>query len=170
MDGDMTIFEECQMPQSRPNVNVSRYPVQNVIAGRGRYAYARRNQSYANLDIYNLLATITQFGGPPTWEVFDQTKVSINPTTSMLWAPCGVLIAYYSEIHFSYIAGYTYLNLPSAIKFACANVINAAINVPMNGSIQNYRAGDTAINRFSDTYFDRDTKALLEPFKSRMAF
>lgn len=165
----MVIFEEKQMPTGRPLSVVSKTPVQIVLAGQGRYGYPRRGNSgvYA-VNEYNLMAAITKFGGPPIWEIFNQTLISIDPNTGELWAPAGILLAYYTEIRWSYIAGYQYASLPSQIKQACANLVNAANNMPMNGSIKMQRAGDTAIERFGATYFDQDTKAMLDPFRARL--
>lgn len=165
----MVIFEERQMPSGRPITVVSRTPVMMVLAGQGRYGYPRRGNSGAYaVNEYNLLAAVTKFGGPPIWEIFDQTKVGVDPNTGELWAPAGILLAYYTEIRFSYIAGYQYASLPSQIKQACANIINSMTNMPMNGSIKSQRAGDTGLERFGATYFDEDTKSMLDPFRARL--
>lgn len=163
----LVIFEECQMPAGRPITNVSRTPVCIILAGQGRYGYPRRGNSFYEINEYNLLAAITKFGGPPIWEIFDQTLVGVDPGTGQLWAPAGILLAYYTEIRFSYIAGFTYESLPPAIKLSCANIIIANLVAPVNGAIRSYRAGDTAIDRFTSSYFSDDTKALLEPFMAR---
>jgi hypothetical protein len=165
----MVIFEEREMPTGRPLTVVSKTPVQMVLAGQGRYGYPRRGNSgvYA-VNEYNLMAAITKFGGPPIWEIFNQTLVSINPNTGELWAPAGILLAYYTTIRYSYIAGYQYASLPSQIKQACANIITAINFLPMNGAIAMQRAGDTQIQRFAATYLDEDTKALLNPYCARL--
>jgi hypothetical protein len=160
----LTCYEEIQMAQGRPLKNMSKKPVQVVLAGQGRYGYQRRGTSSVNINVYDLLATVTMFGGPPIWEIFDQTLVGVNPQTGQLWMPAGILMAYYTQIRLFYIAGYTYGSLPSAIKQACANVVNASINFPLNGAIINQRAGDTAFTRASATNFDNDTKTLLNPY------
>ena len=164
---DLVIFEELQMPQGRPLQNVSRTPVRIILGIQGRYGYSRRGNSYSEIDQYNLLAAITMFGGPPIWEIANQALVGVDPNTGQLWFPAGILLAYYTEVRVGYIAGWQYASLPSAIKLACAKLINANANIPMNGAIRSYRAGDTAIERFASTFFDDDMKALLEPFMSR---
>jgi hypothetical protein len=164
----MVIFEECQMPAGRPLTNVKKTPVQMVLAGQGRYGYPRRGNAFFEINEYNLLAAITKFGGPPIWEIFNQTLVGVDPTTGQLWAPAGILLAYYTEIRFSYIAGYTYSSLPSNIKQACANIISSITSIaPISGTIQTFRAGDTAITRFGATNIDNDTKMLLQPYMAR---
>ncbi len=167
LDFGLVIFEECQMPSGRPLTNVKRTPVRMILAGQGRYGYPRRGNAFFEINEYNLLAAITKFGGPPVWEIFDQTLVGVDPNTGQLWAPAGILLAYYTEIRFSYIAGWTYDSLPPAIKMACANIVNAAVTFPINGAISSYRAGDTAITKFASSNIDDDTKALLEPFTAR---
>lgn len=164
MEFGMTIFEEKQMPQGRSLTNVSKKPVVTILSGQGRYGYARRGTSSVNINVYNLLAAVTMFGGPPIWEIFNQSLVGFDPMTGQLWLPAGILMAYYTEVRVNYIAGYTYASLPPAVKQACANVINAINFMPLNGSILNYRAGDTAITRKAVSEFDDDTKVLLAPY------
>jgi hypothetical protein len=164
----MCIFDEVQMPPARPLANLSRTPIIQILAGQGRYGYPRRGNSYFEINEYNLLAAITKFGGPPVWEIFNQNLVGVDPNTGNVWAPAGILLAYYTEIRFSYIAGYTYQSLPPNIKQACANLINASVNFPMNGAIKNMRAGDTALEFFAATVFSDDTKNLLDPYMARM--
>lgn len=165
----MVIFEEKQMPIGRPLTTLSRFPIQIILAGQGRYGFPRRGNSGMNaVNEYNLLAAITKFGGPPIWEIFNQTLVGVDPITGTVWAPAGILLAYYTEIRFSYIAGYSYYSLPPQIKQACANIITATVNMPLNGAIQSQRAGDTAMTRFAATNLDDDTKAMLLPFQARL--
>ncbi|VVC76001.1 hypothetical protein AQUSIP_13020 [Aquicella siphonis] len=162
----LTIYEEKQMPQGRPLTNMSKHPVVNVLSGQGRYGYARRGTSSVNINVYNLLATVTMFGGPPIWEIFDQSMVGVDPQTGQLWLPAGILMAYYTEVRVNYIAGYTYDSLPPEIKQACANVINAMNYMPLNGAIKSLRAGDTAIERAATSYFDDDTLRLIAPYRA----
>ncbi len=165
----MVIFEERQMPQGCPLTVISKTPVVNVLAGQGRYGYTRRSDSgYGVVNQYNLLAAITQFGGPPIWESFDQTMVGVDPNTGEIWLPAGVLLAYFTETRISYVAGYQYASLPSQIKMACASIVNAMSDFPINGSIKSQRAGDTAIERFSANYLNDNTKDLLNPFRARL--
>lgn len=165
---DMVIYEELVMPDNRPLANVSRTPVRIVLGIQGRYGYSRRgNSPYSQVDQFNLLAAVTQFGGPPVWEIANQNEVGVDPNTGVLWFPSGILLAYYTEVRVGYIAGWQYASLPTQIKTACANLITSKKNIPLNGAIRSYRAGDTAIERFGATYFDEDTKSLLEPFSCR---
>lgn len=169
LDIGLTIFEERQMPQGRPLTTVSKTPVIQVLNGQGRYGYGRRGTA-GNYEVneYNLLATVTKFGGPPIWEPFPTSNLGVNPNTGELWIPAGILLAYYTEIRINYVAGWSYASLPYEIKQACANLINASINSQIVGNTKRLRAGDTEIERFAATYIDNDTKILLDPFKARV--
>jgi hypothetical protein len=164
----LTILEEKQMPSGRPLTVLSRSPVIAILAGQGRYGYERRGDSNDFiLNDFNLLATLTAFGGPPVWEQFDVTKAGINPESGEVWVPAGVMLAYYSDVRLSYIAGFQYSNLPAEIKLACANVISAASNMPLSGSIKSMKAGDTGLERFAANYLDENTKDMLNPYRAR---
>lgn len=163
----LVIYEERQMPKARPITNVSRTPALIMLAAQGRYGFSRRGNAYYQTYEYNLLSAASQFGGPPIWEMIDQTLIGVDPTTGMVWSPSGIFLAYFTEIRFSYIAGWTYESLPSAVKMACASIVKADTSIPMNGAIRSYRAGDTAIDRFSATYLTDDVKLMLEPFRAR---
>lgn len=169
LDFGLTIFEEKQMPKARPVTHLSRTPLLTVLSGQGRYGYGRRGEtSNYTLNEYNLLAAITMFGGPPIWEIFDQTKVGIDPNTGQVWAPAGILMAYYTEIRFNYIAGYSASNIPGQIKAACASLVSAIDEMSINGAIKNRRAGDTQIQSYAATILSEDIKVSLKPFEARV--
>jgi hypothetical protein len=176
LDG-LVITEQRTMPQDRPITQVSRTPIVAALSGVGRYGYQRRgDDGFGNMDTYNLLAVMSKFGGPPAWEPFTLQSNSIDPQTGQLWIPAGVLLAYYTEVRVSYIAGWTYANLPYEIKQACANIINnqaALQGIP--GSIQKAQTGAGSLTRFAgaggvqpSAAIDADTAALLAPYKARM--
>jgi hypothetical protein len=166
LEAGLVITEEKNMPQGRPLTNVSRTPVLRLLAGQGRYGYGRRGRiNDAALEDFNLLVTMTHFGGPPQWETFDVAHAGLDPMTGRVWVPSGVLLAYYSEVRLQYVAGFTQATLPGAIKQACANIIAASSNFPMlNGNIQQLQTGDTQVKRFADSVLDADTKQLLGPY------
>ena len=169
MEAGLVIDEARVMPQGRPLTLLSRTPAVRVLSGIGRYGYGRRgDQNNYQMNDFNLLAALSHFGGPPAWEYFAPTKAGIDPHTGQLWAPAGIMLAYYSEIRVWYVAGYTSDTLPTEIKQACAQIINTQGAFPeMDGSIKSLKAGDTQIQRFSDTTLSADVKALLEPYVAR---
>ena len=172
-----TITEQRTMPPDRPLTMLAKTPVMAVLSGVGRYGYMRRgNDAVGSIDTYNLLAVMSKFGGPPAWEPFTPQASSIDPQTGQLWIPAGVLLAYYTEVRVSYIAGWAYANLPYEIKQACANIINnqAALQ-GIAGTVQKAQTGAGAITRFAgvggmqpSAAIDTDTAALLSPYKARM--
>ncbi|WP_261533118.1 hypothetical protein [Burkholderia multivorans] len=163
----MVITQQCYVPTQRPVVRLQNTPVFRVIGGAGRFGYGRRGDAGASLmDDYNLLASLTQFGGPPLWEVFDPAVGSLDRGTGQFWLPSSVYLAYYSEVRVHYVAGYSYASLPGAVKSACASLVAAAANSSLfAGGVKLYRAGDTEIERFANTVFDDDTKRSLSPLR-----
>lgn len=172
----LVITEQRTMPQGRPITQVSRVPIVAGLAGVGRYGYQRRgDDGFGNMDTYNLLAVMSKFGGPPAWEAFTLQANSIDPLTGQVWVPAGVLLAYYTEVKISYVAGWTYATLPYEIKQACANILTAQLAIGGMGGIQTMKAGDTQITRFAGakggpgpTVIDGDTAALLAPYAARL--
>ncbi|CAE6838381.1 hypothetical protein [Paraburkholderia nemoris] len=168
-DKGMTIKQHKFMPDGRPVTNLAFTPVARLIAGQGRYGYGRRGASSRyQVDEFNLLASLSHFGGPPVWEFFPIINTGVDFETGMVWVPAGVMLAYYSEINLWYVAGYPASGLPPAIKAACANIIQAQAAVPQLGATKMYKAGDTALERFAATNIDDDTKALLAPYRAKL--
>ncbi len=171
LETGLLITEKRYVPKNRSEIVLAYTPVVHVVGGTGRYGYGRRgDQAAYNMDNFNLLASLSKFGGPPAWEIWPaNTAAGIDPGTGMLWVPAGVMLAYYSEIKVRYVAGYTYANLPSGVKQACANIINTLSNFPqLNGNIQSLKTGAASVSRFKDTVLDTDTRAMLDPFKARL--
>jgi len=169
LDKGMTIKQHKFMPDGRPVTNLAFTPVARLLAGQGRYGYGRRGASSRyQVDEFNLLASLSHFGGPPVWEFFPIINTGVDFETGMVWVPAGVMLAYYSEINLWYVAGFPASGLPSSIKAACANLIMAQSAIPQIGATKSYRAGDTAIERFASTVIDDDTKALLAPFRAKL--
>lgn len=169
IDFGMLIEEERSLPAKRPITRASRAPVARLAAGVGRYGLGRRSDQIAGLySDANLLAVIQTFGGPPAWVSWDVNQASVSSTTGEIWVPAGLLLAYYSDVRFWYVAGWAVAQIPQAIKQAVANIVNAMIQFPqMTGNVKSLKAGDTQIQRFTDTVLDSDTKTMLNPFKAR---
>ncbi len=165
-DYGMVIEEQKYVPENRPLTGLSRTPLMRVICGVGRYAYGRRGDA-SNYDVneFNLLAAISKFGGPPVWELFQPTNLSIDVNTGQVWIPAGVMLAYYSEVKLRYVAGWSYANLPSAIKQATATLITSGMNSVQAGDYKSLKAGDSAIVRLSSSLLDTDTKNALAQFR-----
>lgn len=169
LDAGLDIVEQKYMPAKRPIINLSKWPLQRILGGIGRYAYPRRgDQSATNTDDFNLLAVYSQFGGPPAWEIFNPASCDFDQRTGQLWIPAGIMLAYYTEVRVRYVAGFSQANLPGEIKMACAKTILALINDPNLGPAKSYRAGDTAVTKFSDSMLSGDVTQLLNPYRARV--
>ncbi len=166
----LVIEEQKYMPESRPlTVQLSRPPVMNILSGVGRYGYGRRGEgANYNMEQFNLLAAVSKFGGPPVWELFQNTYPSAwDPWTGQVWIPAGIMLAYYSEVKLRYVAGFPASNIPPSVKVACATIINALIANPRMGDVKSLKAGDTQMTMFASSVLDADTKAMLEPYATR---
>lgn len=164
----LVILETKQMPSNRPIMMLSRNPVVRLVMGQGRYGYSRRGGSNNyTLNEYNLLAVMTQFGGPPIWENIDLSHTDFNQETGQVWLPAGIMLAYYSEARMCYLAGFTASSIPDIIKLAAANIINSQLASPLNGNLKLIKAGDTQMERFLDTVLDSDTRLMLKSYRAR---
>jgi hypothetical protein len=168
LDTGLVITEQRYIPTERPIVRLSQIPVFRVLSGAGRFGYGRRGDAGTSLmDDYNLLASLSQFGGPPLWEVFDPYVGSLDHGTGQFWLPSSVYLAYYSEARIHYVAGFSYANLPAIVKSACASLVAAITASPiLAGGMKSYQAGDTKIERFAASVFDDDIKAQLTPYSA----
>jgi hypothetical protein len=69
----------------------------------------------------------------------------------------------------TYLAGWTYATLPSAIKQATANILLAQQQVP-TPAFSMMKAGDTQFTRASKSLLDADTQAMIAPYKRHFAW
>lgn len=169
MELGLTISEERALPANRSQTRVSRFPVYRIQSAFGRYGYGRRgNQISGQMQEFNLLATISSFGGPPVWQPIDTTQIDINSATGELWVPAGLLLAYYSEVRLRYIAGWSQSAVPPVIKQAVANIISAFGDTPTTANIRSISAAGISMSRQSASFLDDDTKHMLEPYKARV--
>jgi hypothetical protein len=168
MDLGLTILQELPVPSGRSTVRLARNPVARLISGYGRYATGRRSQQFAGADFNsNLLFAVGAFGGPPAWVPFPIDQTDINLQTGEVWIPAGLLLSYFSDVRLRYVAGWTEKNLPGDIKQAVANIVRAAIDSPFfGGNVKTMKAGDATLERFSASSIDKDTQALLQPYKT----
>lgn len=168
-DLGLVIEEQKYLPAERPITSVSRAPLLRIVAGVGRYGYARQGeaQNY-NMDQFNLLAAVSRFGGPPAWEIFNPLMGGFDIQTGQVWIPAGVMLAYYTEVKLRYVAGFQYSNLPSSVKMACAQLIQALAERPQLGNVKSYKAGDTQITNFAATLLDDDAKTNLNAYRARL--
>lgn len=167
----LVVTEQRTMPQNRPITVLAKTPVAAFLSGAGRYGYQRRGDDFGNnVDTFNLLAVMSQFGGPPAWEVFNAGANSIDPQTGQLWVPAGVMLAYYTEIRVHYVAGWAYAGLPTPVKQACAQLVSALAQYPemTAGNMQMLAAGQNKMQRFTASLLDDDIKRMLAPYRAQI--
>lgn len=164
----LLLTEQRYLPKNRSEVTLANSPVAAVIGGTGRYSYGRRSEGAGfNMDNFNLLASLSKFGGPPAWEIWPaNSPAGIDSRTGRVWVPSGIMLAYYSEVKIRYISGFQYSNLPPEIKMACAQIILTMANDPVMGGVKSLKAGDTAVTKFAATVLSDDVKNMLQPLRS----
>lgn len=169
METGLVITEKRYLPKNRSEVMLSYPPIARIVGGTGRYAYGRRGDAAGfDMNSFNLLASLNKFGGPPAWEIWPaNTAAGVDAATGQLWVPAGIMLAYYSEVKVRYVAGFQYSNLPSEIKLACAQIIQAMINNPQLGDVSAYKAGDTSVSQLSSSILSQDVKSMLQPWRAR---
>lgn len=144
----LPIREIYQVPISR-HITLSYTPLQNVIS-------VKQNLSF----LYNSSYTT----GVPN---FQDCNFNFEEGYSDLWTSANPR----SQAIVKYIGGWTYENLPSEIKMACATISNMINDQIISGSVIKYQAGDTAItfgiNENSDEtlFIDQDTVKMLTPWR-----
>ena len=168
LESGLAITERRRMPKGRPLIQVMRPQLRRILSGRGRYAYGRRaDAAGGNTDDFNLLAVYNTFGGPPAWEIFNPMSTDFDSNTGQVWIPAGIMLAYYTEVEMSYVAGFAQAALPEEIKTVCGMLVTSLANDPGLGPVKSYRAGDTAIQKFSDSLISADMASMLQPYRAR---
>ncbi len=169
LETGLLIEEKRNLPKGRSTVLLTSTPVGRIVGGTGRYGYGRRESSATmSMDQFNLLASLSTFGGPPAWELWPANAAAgIDARTGEVWVPAGIMLAYYSEVVVRYVAGYTYASLPAVIKEATALLVGAVLTSADTGLTKNYQAGDTKITRFTETLMAPDMREQLRPFRAR---
>ncbi|GGH14804.1 hypothetical protein GCM10007036_14360 [Alsobacter metallidurans] len=164
----LVITEERPLPAKRTIGRIMRTPVVRVISALGRYGQLRRSQSVGMAQGFNLLAISQTFGGPPPWTLMDCSQISASPTTGELWLPQGIYGVSWSEFKANFVCGYNQTTLPSQLRTACAKIVAQLQTFPeISGNVRLYKAGDTEVQRFTDSVLDAETKAYLDPFRLR---
>jgi hypothetical protein len=85
-----------------------------------------------------------------------------------VWVPPGVLLAYYTEVKFRYVAGWPVDGVPDAVKQATAMLAYAIQNGQFPGNALRLKAGDHEIQRAVATVLDQDMKRMLAPYRAHM--
>lgn len=167
----LLITEQRPVQPARNIARVSRLPVAMLATGAGRYGYSRRGVSNMLPQPVNLLASVSAFGGPPAWEVFDPSRASIDTTTGAVWIGAGLLMAYYTEVRLHYLSGWTADAIPYPIRQAVVRIANniaqIGYGIPLQSeSVDNTRWQRQTGGRLADGgIVDAESAELLKPFK-----
>ena len=152
----MAIQEDIE--SNRGMIRTSARPLANLLSVVGNYA---SNGLDAWTNRWNALATGQDYGSVvPLANCFlDGDTIRIYPGV----AGCG----YFASARVTYIAGWSYANLPSQIKQACANLVNnMAMLDEIPANIKTAKYGDATLTRFGSSLFDSDTDNLLMPYRT----
>lgn len=142
-----------------------------ICAAFGRYGYGRRNEQQVYPDLNygaNILQIASYFGGPPQFTPVAINLTDVDPLTGEVWVPSGLYLSQYTEILMIYNAGFDPLNIPVAIKQACARLIFNFMAAPST-NIQSFSVGNLH-HQFTPGLVDSTVEYLLMPFRTVQAF
>jgi hypothetical protein len=167
----LSIMEERTMPEKRSLTRTMRPPLA-ILAGMGRYGYGTRLDQIKGLySEFNLLATISEFGGPPQWIPFPAAQSETSQVTHEIWLPAGLLLSYFTEMRLYYVSGFTQTNLPMAVKQACAQIVTAfAFNtsIGMSANFTQLAVGTSSTKRDIASVLDPDTLEMLRQYRAKI--
>ena len=124
---------------------------------RVRYGNPRRGE----LQDPMLAQVAWAFSIPGSWSTLDPTAVDLNPVTGDVTFPINVLGLNYNEVEITYTAGLAII--PSAIKFACAQIVrNAQATPAMN--VRSNKIDTMQMQYFSSSIIDPQIQSLLRPY------
>ena len=147
-----------------------------ILGASGRYGYGRRSEFAVYPDLnygMNMLMVASFFGGPPSWTPIDVGAIDWDNMTQSgeVWVPAGLYMSQYTEIMIIYNSGYDPLNMPPAIKQACAAITrNALARAGGTTGIKSLIAAGTVNVSFSDELIDPTVERWLAPYKNIIAY
>lgn len=147
-----------------------------ILGCSGRYGYARRNASQIYPDLaygMNPLMVAAFFGGPPNWTGIDVTQIDVDLQTQSgeVWVPAGLYMSQYTEIMVTYNAGYDPLNMPPAIKQACASLVrNYLSRGGGTTGLKSMTAAGTVNVMFTEELIDPTVARMLAPYMNVIAY
>lgn len=145
-----------------------------ILGCSGRYGYARRSEFaiYPDLNYgMNLLQVASFFGGPPNFTAIPVASIDFDVASGEIWVPAGIYLSQYTEIVIIYTSGYDPLNMPRAIKHACAALVRNYLS--RGGGVTGLRSIQTggAVNvSFSQDLIDTTIERMLDPYKNVIAY
>jgi len=145
-----------------------------IIGCSGRYGYPRRSDwaIYPDLNYgMNVLMIASFFGGPPNWAPINLGMSDFASDTGEIWVPAGLYMGQYTEIVIVYNSGYDPLNLPPAIKQACAMLVrNFLSRGGGTTGLRSITAAGTANVSFAPDLIDTTIDRMLDPYKTVLGY
>jgi hypothetical protein len=124
---------------------------------RVRYGNPRRGE----LQDPMLAQVAWAFSIPGSWSTLDPTAVDLNPVTGDVTFPINVLGLNYNEVEITYTAGLAII--PSAIKFACAQIVKNAQATPAL-NVKSSKMDTLQMQYFSTSLIDANVQSMLAPY------
>ena len=166
-------YTGCQ-PNTTPVKNVPGSTISPILGVSGRYSYGRRGASQIYPDLSygaNILQIASFFGGPPTWQDVNMSLSDFDTSTGEIWIPAGLYLSQYQEIVVSYNSGFDPLNMPNAIKKACAMLVkNFLSRGGGTTGLRSISTSGTANVSFEPDLIDGTIASMLDPYKSVMCY
>lgn len=162
------------VPNTSPVSNVPGSTISPILGVSGRYSYGRRGSSQIYPDLNygaNILQIAAFFGGPPTWQNVDVSMGDFDTSTGEIFIPAGLYLGQYTEIVASYNSGFDPLNMPNAIKKACAMLVkNFLSRGGGTTGLRSITTSGTANVSFEPDLIDSTIASMLDPYKTVMAY
>lgn len=141
------------------------------ISLAGRYGYGRRGQQQVYPDLNygaNILQIASYFGGPPQFTPIAVSNTDFNPNNGEFWCPAGLYLSAYTEVEATYNSGFPPNALPSAIKQACAMLVQNYLSTPAS-NLTSFGVGSVHHTFFQQGLIDLSIQRLLDPYKTVLA-
>lgn len=167
LDFGMVISELKNLPEGRPLVHLSAWPIARIVSAIGRYGYGRHSgDTYGYREDFAMLQILRTFGGAPLWQIYPITSASWDAQTGHVWIPSGTWLSYFNETLIRYVSGWSQANIPEAIKQSVAALAKGMQNQMLPTNIISYKAGDTQITRAAATVLDQDMQRQLKAYSA----
>ena len=150
-----TYTERLRVHRHRGTAQLTYGPVLGITAIQARCG----PQHEHSMD--GLMAMALAFGLPGTWVPLDLASAQVDLLSGGVQLRPTLLGFRYNEIEVSYAAGLT--TVPSAIKFACAQIVKNAQATP-GLNVKSSKLDTLQTEYFSDSLLDTQVKAWLRPF------
>jgi hypothetical protein len=172
-----SIFEKerYSVQPDRNLVLLSHRPVTRIFSVRandpvdasgvvGRYGYGRRDRRTLNQINANYLSVMAVLGSPPRFVPIRAEDIEFNPYTGECWLPSGFFLVNYSQVEFTYEAGFRVI--PERVKRAVAVTLQF-VRLKGFGPLMNWTVGRVSHATKDPDILPGEVKRMLEPYRSK---